>query len=55
MTGLASSFKLCSKRHAYFWLQDASPVNCENRLLGITVPLGITEASLIARSAAKRQ
>jgi len=32
MTGSASLFRPCSKQRAYSWLQDASPVNCENRL-----------------------
>ena len=32
MTGLASSFKPCSKPYAYSWLQDVWPANCESRL-----------------------
>src|SRR3954454_9518334 len=34
MIGLGSSSNRCCRAHAYSWLQDASPENSENRLLG---------------------
>src|SRR3954454_12620133 len=34
-TASASSSSHCSRLHASSWLQDASPRNCENHLLGI--------------------
>src|SRR4051795_13697557 len=40
MIGLGSSSNRCCRAHAYSWLQDASPANSENRLLGARVEPG---------------